>query len=282
MASPRIINTMLRIDLFSLLCYNPYGGDDGMYTFLSNLLSDKKGGEIFTCFGIWHICFIALFLFVGIFLCLYLKNNSNEKQERIIDKVISIAFGLYIADFFLMPFAYGEIDIEKLPFHVCTAMCVGCFFTRRVTFLKKYKIQFAMLGFVSNLIYLIYPAGVMWHAVHPFSYRVIQTLSFHGIMMVYGLLVLIYETENFTWKKCYRDFFVILSMVTWALLGNLLYNSESREYNWFFVVRDPFNMFSESIARFIMPVLNIVIFFSVELLIYFIFSKFRRLFNDKK
>ena len=253
-----------------------------MFDFLSNLLSDKKGGEIFTCFGICHFCFIALFICVGIFLCLFLKNKSTEKQRQLISKIISVAFGLYIADFFLMPFAYGEIDIEKLPFHICTAMCVGCFLTRRVKFFKKYKIQLATLGFVSNLIYLIYPAGIMWHAVHPFSYRVIQTLSFHGIMMVYGLLVLIYEAEDFAWKKCYKDFIVVVSMVAWALLGNLMYNSDLREYNWFFVVRDPFNMFSENIAPYVMPFLNVVLFFSVQLFIYFIFSKIRILFNDKK
>jgi uncharacterized membrane protein len=49
-----------------------------MHTFLSELLSDKKGGMIFTCFGIWHICFIVLFYAIGIGLSLYLKDKDNE------------------------------------------------------------------------------------------------------------------------------------------------------------------------------------------------------------
>jgi uncharacterized membrane protein len=244
-----------------------------MHTFLSELLSDKKGGMIFTCFGIWHICFIVLFFAIGIGLSLYLKDKDNEKRKRLISIFINLAFTIYIADFFLMPLAYSEIDIEKLPFHICTTMCIMCFLSRRNNFFAKFKLQFAALGFLSNLIYLVYPAGVMWHAVHPLSYRVIQTLFFHGVMMVYGMLVLIYEFKGFNWKTCYRDLIVTVLMTLWALLGNAIYNNQARVYNWFFVVRDPFNMFSQSIAPYIMPILNVVLFFVVEIFVYLIFSK---------
>ncbi len=252
-----------------------------MHTLLSEALADKKGDTIFTCFGIWHICFIVLFFAIGISLCLYLKKKNGEKRKQLIDLFINLAFFVYIADFFLMPFAYGEIDIEKLPFHICTAMCVMCFLSRHNKFFGKYKLQFAALGFLSNLIYLVYPAGVMWHEVHPLCYRVIQTLCFHGVMIVYGAIVLIFENDGFKWKKCYRDLIVIASMTIWALLGNALYNSELRMYNWFFVVRDPFNMFPQSIAPYIMPILNIVLFFTVEIFIYFIFSKIARRIKNK-
>jgi hypothetical protein len=62
-------------------------------------------------------------------------------------------------------------------------------------------------------------------------------------------------------------------MTLWALLGNAIYNNQARVYNWFFVVRDPFNMFSQSIAPYIMPILNVVLFFVVEIFVYLIFSK---------
>lgn len=244
-----------------------------MYSFISNLLSDIKGGTIFVCFEIWHFCYIALFVGVALFACFYLKNKDAEKRKSVIDTFIHIAMGLYIADFFLMPFAYGEIHIEKLPFHVCTTMCVMCFLSRRVGFLKKFKLQFAVLGMISNFVYLMYPAGVMWHEIHPLSYRVIQTLFFHGVMFVYGLLVLVYERDSFAWKKCYRDLLTVTGMTLWALFGNTLYNNDVQFHNWFFVVRDPFNMFPENIAPFIMPFLNIAMFFAVELLVYFIVSK---------
>ena len=94
-----------------------------MYGFLHNLLSDKKGGEIFTLFGGWHFFYIALTLLAVTAILLALRHKDKQIGQSAARLLISIAFGLYIADIFLMPLAYGEIDIEKLPFHACTAMC---------------------------------------------------------------------------------------------------------------------------------------------------------------
>lgn len=241
-----------------------------MYLFLQKLLCDKKGGEIFTLFSTWHFFYIVLAAAAaaaGLLLC---KRKGLQAGQRFSRFLIGLAFGMYIADFFLMPLAYGEIDIEKLPFHACTAMCVMCFLSCRVEFLKKYRISFVKLGFISNLVYLIYPAGVMWHAVHPLSYRVIQTLLFHGVMAVCGFLTLVTDCSETELRKYRRDLAVVAAMTAWAMLGNCCYNGTSGEYshffNWFFVVRDPFNFFPEASAPFIMPVLNTAVFFAVEML----------------
>ncbi len=244
-----------------------------MYNILHNLLKDKTDGVVFNCFDPTHCCFIVFFVTMAIVLCLYLKNKSAEKKRKVINTLVATAFGLYIAEFFLMPFAYGVINIDKLPFHVCTAMCVACYLSRHNAFLGKFRLQFAMLGFLSNLTYLIYPAGMMWMDIHPLSYRVVQTLIFHGIMMNYGLLVLVYESQEFAWNKIYKDFGVVVAMTAWARLGNALYDTSEKAYNWFFVVQDPFGMFPINIAPFIMPFLNIAIFFGVELVVYLILSK---------
>lgn len=247
-----------------------------MYTYLRDILSDQKGREVFTCFGIWHFIFITVFVILAAAVCFYLKNRDTDSRKKFIDRFVCIPFGLYIADFFLMPFAYGEIDIEKLPFHICTVTCVLCFVSRYNRLPGRFKLQFAMLGFVSNLVYLIYPAGVMWYQVAPFSYRVIQTLSFHGLMAVYGFLVLCFEIKEFRLCNFYRDICVIASITAWAVLGNLLYNTDDRIYNWFFVVQDPFYIFDPDIAPFIMPVLNLLFFSTASLLVYVIFAYFDR------
>lgn len=242
-----------------------------MYGILSNILSDKKGETIFSCFGIWHLCYLIAVSVVMTAVILHAKKQRKAERQNYSFYFINAAFALYIADFFLMPFAYGEIDIEKLPFHACTAMCVMCFLSGHNAFLKKFKLQFAMLGFVSNLVYLIYPAGLMWYQVHPLSYRVIQTLLFHGVMAGYGLLVLLFDENKIEWKK---DIIVITAMTAWALLGNTLYNGQAwgktQFFNWFFVVQDPFYILPEHIAPIIMPFLNIIVFTAVEMLVYVI------------
>lgn len=252
-----------------------------MYAIISEILSDKKGGITFSCFGIWHLCYMFAAFAVIAITVYYLQNKDKNAKQKAIDLFIHCAFGLYIADFFLMPFAYGEIDVEKLPFHVCTAMCVMCFLSRHNGFLGKFRMQFALLGFISNLVYLVYPAGVMWYQVHPLSYRVIQTLLFHALMTGYGLLALIYDDRKLAWKNCGKDLTVIICMTLWALLGNALYTGEawgnSYHFNWFFVTQDPFYLLPENIAPYIMPPLNIALFFAVEMLVYLIYFGVKKL-----
>ena len=247
-----------------------------MFDILRKLLADQTGGTVFQCFDVFHCCFIVFFLAAAVLVCLYVKNKSVQTRTKVINGVVGAALGLYVLDFFLMPFAYGEIHIDKLPFHVCTTMCVMCFWSRYNGFLGKFRLQLAMLGFLSNLTYLIYPAGMMWLNIHPLSYRVVQTLVFHGVMMVYGALVLVYESQEFSWKKVYKDLVVIALMSAWARLGNFLYNSAQKMYNWFFVVQDPFELFPANIAPYIMPFFNVMIFFAAALLVYAVAGAFAR------
>ena len=243
-------------------------GGDGMYNLLRSLLEDKKGGEVFTCFGLFHICVILFFAAVLAVLLVFLRRRPDRRANTA-RWLIGLAFGLYVADFFLMPLAYGYIDIEKLPFHACTAMCVLCFLSDHNAFLGRFRLSFALLALVSNLVYLVYPAGVMWHQVHPASYRVLQTLGFHGVMTLYGFVVLCFE--NPLQKHACRDLAVLVFMTLWSLMGNMLYNGQAEGYdhffNWFFVIRDPFYLLPEKIAPFFMPLINIAVFFGAEQLL---------------
>ena len=233
-----------------------------MNEFLRWLLSDRTGGAVFNCFGFAHFCYIGVVFAVAGVLVLHLCKQSGETCRKVTEAVIGCAFAMYILDFFLMPLAYGAIDIEKLPFHACTAMCVMSFLSRHSKRLGKYRVQFAMLGLISNFVYLVYPAGVMWQQIHPLSYRVIQTLLFHGCMTIYGLLVLLYEEAPP--QPARKMLAVTVGMTLWALLGSWTYTSDQWIYNWFFVIQDPFGLLDPNIAPFVMPPLNVVLFSLVQ------------------
>ena len=255
--------------------YNIFGGDF-MYDLLTNLLKDHKGNVIFNCFGIWHIIYMIVIFGTIILITLFLKNKKQDTKIKFINNIINILFLLYILDFFLMPLAYGSIDVEKLPFHICTITCVLCFLSRHNKFLSKYKIQFAILGLIGNLIYVIYPAGVGWYQVAPYSYRVIQTLLYHGLMSLYGILTLTYDNDKLCFKESYKELIVIIIITLWAMLGNYIYNSNLRVYNWFFVVQDPFYILPKHIAKYIMPFIMVGIIYFADILVYcsyFIISK---------
>jgi len=259
---------------------------EDMYPILNDIFSDKQGGEIFACYGIWHFLYIFLAV-VAVALTIYLVKNKDESvKDKTLKMFIGIAFGLYVADFFLMPFAYGEIDVDKLPFHVCTSMCIMCFLSNHVDWLKRYRLNFAMLGMLSNLIYLIYPAGVMWYEIHPLSYRVIQTLLFHGVMTSYGVLAIVFRGEELNIKKCHRDLVILGTLTVWAMVGNELYSGSAGDYdryfNWFFVRSDPLGIFPESISHYISPWLNIVVFFTLEVMIYLAFIAIKKAHQSKR
>ena len=245
-----------------------------MYRILSELLEDRKGGTVFTCFDLTHwICIFLVLGTVALSLVL-LRHKDRDTRDRITRYFGNAAFYLYVADFFLMPFAYGEIDIDKLPFHACTGMCVMCFVSNHNRFLGKYRLNFALLGLMSNLCYLAYPAGVMWYEIGPLSYRVLQTLSFHGCMAVYGILTVVYHYREMTLKSSFRNLPILLLMTAWAFIGNTLYSGErggySHDFNWFFIKQDPFYLLPADISPYLAPVLNYLAFFAMEFLVYLI------------
>ena len=240
-----------------------------MHQILQDLLSDRKSGPVFTCFGLYHLIYLAVILGAILTIIFLLKNRSAAAKHRAATAALCTAAGLYAADFFLMPFAYGGIDVEKLPFHACTATCVLCVLARHNRFLGRFKDQFVLLGLLTNLIYVIYPAGVGWYQIHPLSYRVWQTLLYHGAMTAFGLFSLCFGEVKLEWRKCPRDLAFLCVMTVWALLGNTLYNGlDGRFFNWFFVVRDPFYILPEVIAPFVMPVVMVAVMFFGEMLIY--------------
>ena len=88
-----------------------------MYSVISSWFSDWSDGIIFQCFSIWHWMYIALIVgLITVSIC-FLRNRSVSVKKKWTNLFIDLVFCLYIADFFLMPFALGEIDVDKLPFH---------------------------------------------------------------------------------------------------------------------------------------------------------------------
>lgn len=252
-----------------------------MYNFLNGLFSDKKTETVFSVFGIWHIVYMLVIFSCIILLVFLLKNKEQNVKEKAINITINLAFGLYIADFFIMPFGYGEIDLEKLPFHICTSTCVLCFLSRHTKFFSKYRKEFVLLGLLGNLTYVIYPAGVGQFLIHPLSYRAFQTLLFHGTMTCYSVFCLSFGDIKLEWRKIYKDLIMICVMVIWAIIGNNLYNGNVGEYNhnfnWFFVIQDPFYLLPKDIAPLIMPFVNIVVFFVADILVYLSYFGIKKL-----
>ncbi len=168
-----------------------------------------------------------------------------------------------------MPFSRGNIDIDKLPFHLCTLMSITCFLSRHNATVAKFKTSFTLMGMIGGLMYVTYPSGVADGEISIFCYRIIQTLIYHGLMVAYGVFCLVFEDIKLEWKKCYKEGIMIACMAVWAVIGNNAYAGVEggRTFNWFFVMNDPFGLLPSDVAPFIMPfVMSVVIFVMVALI----------------
>jgi hypothetical protein len=254
-----------------------------LFDILRNLLSDRSEGELFTCFGKWHIALmVAVVIAIAIF-CYLMKKRDTDFRKRMLDRVCGAAFGLYMLDFFCMPFAYGAIEIEKLPFHACTFTCVMCFLSRNNKFFAEMRRPVTVIGFISNLCYLVYPAGIMWCQVEPFTYRAIQTLGFHALMVIYTFLAFVFDKDiKFDWKKIYEELLILCFMVLWAMIGNHTYSGAypdyAREFNWFFTRNDPFGLFPSEFAPFV----TLGAFFGMCAVIFALYFGIKALILNKK
>lgn len=253
-----------------------------MTEILQNILKDHKSDIVFSCFNIWHILYMAIILGVIVTLVLCFRNKSEKVKTRIINITILIALLLYALDFFLMPFAYGAIDIEKLPFHICTVSCILCFLSRHNKFFAKFKKELLLFGLIGNFIYLVYPLGVQSYKVHPLSYRVVQTLLYHGVMVGYGIFCLSFNDVKLSFKTCWKEVVVNSILVVWALFGNFCYNGlRSPIYNWMFVVEDPLGIIPNSIGKFIMPFVILIVLFICDMIVHGLYYLFKTIFRRK-
>ena len=244
-----------------------------MYDYLHGLLQDREGGAVFGLYNFWHFLYLIL-LFGGIFLTVYLLRKKPTYAKKAVDWSLNFALILYIADFFLMPFSYGYIDIDKLPFHLCTLMSVLCFMGRHNPLLARFKCSFTLLALIGALMYVFCPSGVADGEVSIICYRVTQTLWYHGALIAYGVFALCFGDVRLKWKQIYRELYVIVLLVVWSVLGNIAYAGveDGRTFNWFFVRNDPFGILPEQISAYIMPLVMTAVIFAMVMLIYLIYT----------
>ncbi len=270
-----------------------------MYEFLNNLLSDKDTGNFtFKALGLCHIIYLLLISFVIALIIYLFRNKNQETKNKLINITVISALCLYIADFFLMPFAIGEIDVDKLPFHVCTLMSVMCFLSRNTKFLNKFKTTFTLLGLIGALMYLVYPVGVS--EADGYSYRILQTVLYHGLMIAQGVFAIAFNDLDLSFKNLKKDLIVIICLVLWAMIGNAFYSGTITEecgcvegctelikvydhdFNWFFVKHDALYIIPDEIDIYFAPFIMISVMFGMCSLIRFIGIKLTEKFSKKE
>jgi uncharacterized membrane protein YwaF len=227
-------------------------------------MSHFNTGIKITPFSVAHLVYMFL-IFGGIALAWYLLRDKDDSKKEKALRFLSYALVIsYLSDFFVHDFVYGGLNMDKLPFHICTALCplsAIAQFNR-----KGHKIlePMAVLATLAPMMYICYPASV--GDGEPWCYQAVQTMFFHGVLLAWGVLNLALGKVRLNWKNCWKCAVVLVGITLWAKLGNVLL-----EHNWFFLNEDALYIGLVSggvIPKWSLMIINPIVFFLAVLLVY--------------
>ena len=201
------------------------------------LLSDSffNTGIKITPFSGAHIVYMLLIFGTPFLLYFLFRNKEQQKKVTVLRILAYLIVFSYLSDFFVHEFVYdsGYLNMDKLPFHICTALCPLMAFAQFNKHGKKILEPVAMLSIIAPLMYLCFPASV--GEGEPWCYQAVQTMFYHGTLFVWGAMVVAFGETKPTIKKSYKGAILLGSITLWAKFGNIL-----MEHNWFFLEEDAF------------------------------------------
>lgn len=248
---------------------------------LKTIFKSDTFGPIVQLFNIWHIL-IMLVVFGGSLLLAYLlRNKSEASKKKILDILVIVLIGLYFGDFLVHPFMTGHdaLIVDKLPFHLCTSACILIALTRIFpnTF-KSFKGAFVILGMIGGLMYLTVPTALADEYL--ICYKSLQTIIYHGLVFLIGVLSLSFGEVTPSFKTIYREAIVIAIMDIVSIGANHAYGGikgEGQTYDWFFSTGKSFG-----VNEYLMPFVMFFILMGMVASIYGIYFLVRYLINKKQ
>lgn len=227
-------------------------------------MSHFDTGIKITPFSPAHIVYLVL-IFGGIIGGWFLlRKKSAETKEHALRFLAYAVVVSYLSDFFVHEFVYGGLEMDKLPFHICTVLCPLCAIAQFNKNGHKIREPIAILSILAPMMYLCYPASV--GDGEPWCYQAVQTMFYHGVLMAWGILSVALGAVKPDIKQSWKSGVALIGITLWAKLGNVLL-----EHNWFFLEEDAFYIGlveQGMIPQWLLMVINPVVFFLAVLFIY--------------
>lgn len=227
-------------------------------------MSHFDTGISVTAFSIPHFVYLALIFGTVLGLWYYLRRQNDSKKEKALRFLAYALVISYLSDFFVHEFVYGEMNIDKLPFHICTALCPLVAIAQFNRNGDKIKEPVTMLSVLAPMMYLCYPASI--GDGEPWCYQAVQTMFYHGTLMTWGILNLSLGVVKPELRMSWKSGLLLICITLWAKLGNILL-----EHNWFFLEEDAFYIGlvgNGIIPKWLLMVMNPIVFFLAVLALY--------------
>lgn len=237
-----------------------------MREFFIDLFETRQEPFDVTLYSIWHILYAVTIFTAIIGMAFYLRKKDISTKERVLNIIAYAIAVVYIGDFFIQPlFRDGAMNVDKLPFHICTLLCPVIAFTQ---FNKRFaciKEPVAFLSIISPLMYIVYPGSALG-TESPFCYEIIQTFVYHGLLLAYGVLLITTQTVMPNIRNRYKSLIGIVITMVWAAFGNVVYSEEGwgKGFDWFFITGKTFPF----VPPILMPLAVAVCTFGMVIVIY--------------
>ena len=243
-----------------------------MHNFLIHLLEKKEEPFEIAFLNVFHILYFAIILAFSIGLAFYIRKHS-DKTESVLRALTYSLIVVYVADIFLQPFVSSDftMNIDKLPFHLCTVLCPISAFVQFNKKFEKFAEPVAFLAAAASIMYIVYPGSAIGE-ISPFCYKILQTFIFHGILLAWAICTLASGKFTPKFKNCYKPLILLAILAVWATFGNFAYNTAyaggdgNHHYDWLFLTGSSFGM-----SPYIMPFLSIAAIYGTTLCVYGIY-----------
>ena len=245
-----------------------------MNEFLIKVLgwTGKGGKHAIEAFNVWHFVYVIIIAGAIIGAGFALRGKKAETQKKVLNILSICVLCWYITNFFLQPFVQGnnQLNIDKLPFHVCTLMSIVAVFAQfsKKDWFKEVSVCLAMGG---ALMYLTYPATAFGGAA-PWSFKVLETVIYHSALFSWGILSLTTGQVKLHYKNMWMPLVGLVCIAVWATIGNLCYNVNYLggggydHYDWMFLTGTSFPF----VPPYIMPFVVIACIYGVIACFYLI------------
>ena len=230
-----------------------------------------------TAFSISHLVYLALI--IGAIVALYLFNKDKPFEQKVqVLRFLSYALVIsYLSDFFVHEFVYGGMEMDKLPFHICTVLCPLSAIAQFNKKGNKIIEPVAILSILAPLMYICYPAAIS--SGEPWCYKAVQTMFYHGVLLAWGVLCFAFGYVKAEIKNSYKCAILLVCITLWAKLGNILL-----EHNWFFLNEDAFyiGLVEDGIIpKWSLMIINPIVFFLAVLATYGVINLVKKSANKK-
>ena len=246
-----------------------------MYEFFLWLFKKRTEPFEISFLNFFHILYFAVILITTIALSVYLSKNS-DKRKRALRRLAYALLFLYLFDFSIQPFVTSDftLNIDKLPFHLCTVLAPVVAFTEFNPKFKRIKEPVAFLAVASAVMYIVYPGSAIGD-ISPFTYKILQTFIYHGVLFAWGVNTILSGEFTPSIKNAYKSLIGILAIAVWATFGNITYNKsyldkvpDAPHSDWFFLTGSSFDFL---LPPYVMPFVTIGAVFGTVLALYGIY-----------